>query len=119
MSMPASMRMPITPQEAGEKLARLMEKQLGYPEGHIDNIALRLFIRAYWSQVTTLAHVIHDESRPPPTPAEFGEMTELVPIEPRQMPTTDIDGRPKFMAWDAISHCIWPKPDRRYRVFVK
>lgn len=50
----------ISPQEAGKKLARLIEKQLGYCEGHIDNIALRLFIRAYWSQISHLAHIIHD-----------------------------------------------------------
>jgi len=52
--------------EAGRKLARLMEKQLGYPEGHIDNIALRLFIRAYWDRVASLAHIIHGEGEPPP-----------------------------------------------------
>lgn len=46
--------------EAGKSLARLMERQLGYPEGHIDNVALRLFIRAYWERVCTYAHVIHD-----------------------------------------------------------
>ena len=46
--------------EAGKSLARLMERQLGYPEGHIDNVALRLFIRAYWSRVTSYAHAIHD-----------------------------------------------------------
>lgn len=47
---------------AGEKLARLMEKHLGYESGRIDNAALRLFVRAYWYQVATLAHIIHDES---------------------------------------------------------
>ena len=46
--------------EAGKSLARLMERQLGYQEGHIDNVALRLFIRAYWSRVTSYAHAIHD-----------------------------------------------------------
>lgn len=50
--------------EAGKKLARLMERQLGYGDGHIDAIALRLFLRAYWSQVSALAHVIHDEAEP-------------------------------------------------------
>jgi hypothetical protein len=50
-----------TAKEAAEKLARLMERQLGYVDGHIDNIALRLFIRAYWSQVQHLAHIIHEE----------------------------------------------------------
>jgi hypothetical protein len=48
-------------EDAGKELARLMERQLGYVEGRIDNIALRLFIRAYWSRVSTLAHIIHDE----------------------------------------------------------
>ena len=43
-------------------MARLMERQLGYTEGHIDNIALRLFIRAYWSRVSSLAHIIHEEA---------------------------------------------------------
>lgn len=46
---------------AGRSLARLMERQLGYPEGHIDPIALRLFIRAYWSRVSKYAHTIHEE----------------------------------------------------------
>lgn len=50
-----------TAAEAGVELARLMERQLGYPVGKIDNIALRLFIRAYWSRVKYLAHAIHDE----------------------------------------------------------
>lgn len=47
--------------EAGVELARLMERQLGYVEGHIDNIALRLFIRAHWTKVSSLAHAIHNE----------------------------------------------------------
>lgn len=47
--------------EAGVELARLMERQLGYVEGHIDDIALRLFIRAHWNKIAALAHVIHDE----------------------------------------------------------
>ena len=46
--------------EAGKSLARLMERQLGYQEGHIDNVALRSFIRAYWSRITSYAHAIHD-----------------------------------------------------------
>jgi hypothetical protein len=46
--------------EAGTSLARLMERQLGYVEGHIDSVALRLFIRAYWSRVACYAHTIHD-----------------------------------------------------------
>jgi len=51
-----------TSEQAGKELARLMERQLGYTEGHIDNIALRLFIRAYWSRVSSLAHIIHEEA---------------------------------------------------------
>ncbi len=46
--------------DAGVALARLMERQLGYAEGHIDNIALRLFIRAHWNKVSALAHTIHE-----------------------------------------------------------
>lgn len=48
--------------EAGKDLARLMERQLGYEDGYIDNIALRLFIRAHWSKVSRLAHQIHDDA---------------------------------------------------------
>lgn len=48
------------PIEAGKQLARLMERELGYDRGHIDNVALRLFIKAYWDRVSTLAHAIHD-----------------------------------------------------------
>lgn len=50
-----------TPRAAAKKLARLMESQLGYKEGHIDSIALQLFIKAYWTQVSLYAHTIHDE----------------------------------------------------------
>jgi hypothetical protein len=45
---------------SAERLARLMERQLGYVDGHIDSVALRLFVVAYWSQVSALAHAIHD-----------------------------------------------------------
>jgi hypothetical protein len=51
----------IDAKESSRQLARLMERQLGYVEGHIDPIALRLFIRAYWSRVHKWAHEIHDE----------------------------------------------------------
>lgn len=47
--------------KSARDLARLMERQLGYHEGHFDPIALRLFIRAYWSRVSKYAHIIHDE----------------------------------------------------------
>jgi hypothetical protein len=47
--------------DAARNLARLMERQLGFSEGHIDSVALRLFIRAYWSRVSSYAHTIHDE----------------------------------------------------------
>lgn len=44
-----------------QDLARLMERQLGYADGHIDSVALHLFIKAYWSRIATLAHAIHDD----------------------------------------------------------
>jgi hypothetical protein len=47
--------------DAAPLLARLMERHLGYDVGHIDPVALRLFIRAYWSRVSAYAHSIHDE----------------------------------------------------------
>lgn len=47
---------------AAVSLARLFEKQLGYCEGHIDSVALRLFIRAYWSRVSKYAHTIHEDA---------------------------------------------------------
>lgn len=52
----------MTAREAGERLARLMEEQLGFNKGHIDNVALRLFIMAYWDRVSRLAHIIHEEA---------------------------------------------------------
>lgn len=48
-------------QDDARSLARLMERQLGYADGHIDSVALRLFIRAYWDRVSLFAHSIHDE----------------------------------------------------------
>jgi hypothetical protein len=48
-----------TSRDAARNLARLMERGLGYNEGHIDPIALRLFLAAYWDRVSTLAHAIH------------------------------------------------------------
>lgn len=59
----------IRPEEAAIELARLVERQLGYPEGKIDPIALRLFIRVYWSRVSHWAHAIHDEGEPKPASA--------------------------------------------------
>ena len=53
----------LTAEGAGKQLARLIEKQLSYEYGHIDHVALRLFIRVYWSQVSALAHVILDEDQ--------------------------------------------------------
>lgn len=50
----------ILAKDAGRMLARLMERELGYDYGQIDNIALRLFIQAYWGRVSVLAHAIHD-----------------------------------------------------------
>ena len=50
----------ISPEVGAISLARLMERQLGYSEGHIDAVALRLFIQAYWNRVSTYAHAIHE-----------------------------------------------------------
>ena len=47
-----------TAKTAARDLARLMER---HQEGHIDQIALRLFIRAYWGRVSLYAHAIHNE----------------------------------------------------------
>lgn len=49
-------------EKASVNLARLVERQLGYADGHIDPIALRFFIRTYWSLITKLAHTIHEET---------------------------------------------------------
>lgn len=46
---------------AATSLARLIERQLGYVDGHIDPIALRLLLQAHWSKVSALAHTIHRE----------------------------------------------------------
>lgn len=46
--------------DAAKNLARLMERQLGYVEGHIDSVAFRLFIQAYWTRVSAYAHAIHN-----------------------------------------------------------
>ncbi len=46
-------------QVAAKELARLFERELNYPEGHIDPIALRLMLQAHWTRVADLAHVIH------------------------------------------------------------
>lgn len=50
-----------TKESAAEQLARLMERRLGYAVGHIDPIALRLFIRADWDKVSMFAHLIHED----------------------------------------------------------
>ena len=47
--------------EAATELARLVERQLGYQEGHIDPAALRLFIKAYWTRISVFAHTIHED----------------------------------------------------------
>jgi len=49
-----------TSKDAAIKLARLMERELFFEDRHVDAIALRLFILAYWNRVSTLAHTIHD-----------------------------------------------------------
>lgn len=48
--------------EAGKVLARMLEIELGYIQGHIDNIALRLLIQAKWREISALAHTIHKAS---------------------------------------------------------
>ena len=48
------------PKEAATDLARLIERELDYNEGHIDPIALRLFIQNYWKRLAALAHAIHE-----------------------------------------------------------
>ena len=57
---------PLTSQEAATKLARLIERELGYDEGHVSAIALRLFIKAHWSKVSLYSHRIHDDTAAPP-----------------------------------------------------
>lgn len=42
--------------DAAKALARLMEQDFG----HIDPIALKLFIQLKWHRVSTLAHTIHE-----------------------------------------------------------
>lgn len=51
----------LSTKEAATRLARLMERELGYPEGQVDSIALRLFIRSYWERVSFFAHAIHNK----------------------------------------------------------
>jgi hypothetical protein len=58
---PSSDRSAEKARQAAIDLARLMERQLGLDTGALDPISLRLFIRAYWSRVSTFAHTIHDE----------------------------------------------------------
>lgn len=52
---------PMVSEKPHEKLARLMERELGYSSGHISPVALRLFLHAYWDRVKALAHAIHDD----------------------------------------------------------
>lgn len=49
----------MTAQEASQNLARLIERQLNYDKGHVDPVALRLFMLAYWDRLSSLAHIIH------------------------------------------------------------
>lgn len=51
---------PSDAKEAARNLARLIERQLGYVDGHIDPIALRLLLQAHWTKVSALAHTIHN-----------------------------------------------------------
>jgi hypothetical protein len=45
--------------EAATDLARLIEREMGYNEGRIDPLDLRMFIQRYWTRVAALAHAIH------------------------------------------------------------
>lgn len=47
--------------EAATRLARVMERKMGFPEGKIDPIALRLFIRAYGGMVSSAVNTIRDD----------------------------------------------------------
>ena len=57
---------PADPKHAAKMLARLVEKRLGYIEGHVDPVALALFIRADWALVAEYAHAIHNDGQPKP-----------------------------------------------------
>lgn len=57
----ASSAKPETTRTAADKLALLMERQMNLSTGLIDPDVLRLFIVAYWSRVSHLAHVIHKD----------------------------------------------------------
>jgi hypothetical protein len=46
--------------EAATDLARLIERELGYNEGHIDPVTLRGFIITRWKRLAALAHTIHE-----------------------------------------------------------
>jgi hypothetical protein len=46
--------------EAATDLARLIERGMGSANGHIDPVALRIFIESYWKRLAALAHAIHD-----------------------------------------------------------
>jgi hypothetical protein len=45
----------------GLALALLMERELGLVPGHLDGVALRLFLIAYRNRVSALVHQIHEE----------------------------------------------------------
>jgi hypothetical protein len=47
--------------DASRNLARLVERRMGFTNGHIDPVALRLFIVAYWKRVAAFAHAIHKD----------------------------------------------------------
>ncbi len=77
----------ISPEAGAISLARLMERQLCYPVGAIDSVALRLFIQAYWSRVSTYAHAIHEgreradiEQADTANKAAMGDRPPLCPV---------------------------------------
>lgn len=45
---------------AARDIARLVERSLGYVEGHVDPVALRLFIQRQWGKLSALAHAVHN-----------------------------------------------------------
>jgi hypothetical protein len=41
-------------------LAELIEREMGYPEGYIDPVALRLFIKLRWKEIEILGNMIQE-----------------------------------------------------------
>lgn len=60
--------------------------------------------------------------QPPPAPvaASLG-LIEILPIVPGRLAELDrgIKAMPTVMEWDKVAECLWPAPDRRYRVWIE